>query len=122
MKRPAHGNRVGGAAEYRAVSREGNVLKFLRIMVVGLMVSALMALGGVALAQTGSDDAPPDVKTERQERPGPVAPPGSGPTILDRGQTLPFTGGDVTLFVIVGAGAVALGTIAVRAARAKSGA
>jgi hypothetical protein len=111
---------VAGAAEYRAVSREGNVLKFLKIMVVGLMVSALMALGGVALAQTGSDDTPPEILPDRITKPGPVQPPAIGPTIQDRGQTLPFTGGDVTLFVIVGAGAIALGTVAVRAARAKS--
>lgn len=113
---------MGGAAEYRAGSREGNVVKFLRISVVGLLVAALMALGGVALAQTGSGDTPPEdeVGPNVITQPGPVPAPGAGPSVQDRGQTLPFTGGDVTLFVIVGAGAVALGAIAVRAARAKS--
>ena len=96
-------------------------MKFLKISVVGLMVAALMTLGGVAMAQTGSDDTPPDeVQPNRITRPQPAPAPGAGPSIQDRGQTLPFTGGDVTLFVIVGAGAVALGAIAVRAARAKS--
>jgi hypothetical protein len=97
------------------------VLKFLRIAVVGLMVAAFMALGGVALAQ-GSGDSPPEEEVGPNviHQPGPVPAPEAGPSIQERGQTLPFTGGDVTLFVIVGAGAVALGTIAVRAARAKS--
>jgi hypothetical protein len=111
---------VGGAAEYRAGSREGKCVKFLRISVVGLLLAAFMALGGVALAQTGSDYNPPEVGPNVITQPGPVPAPDAGPSIQDRGQTLPFTGGDVTLFLIVGAGAVALGAVAVRAARAKS--
>jgi hypothetical protein len=95
-------------------------VKFLRITVVGLMIAALMTLGGVAMAQTGSGDTPPEVEPNRITKPQPAPAPGAGPSVQGRGQTLPFTGGDVTLFVIVGAGAVALGAIAVRAARAKS--
>lgn len=95
-------------------------MKFLRMMVVGLMVGALMALSGLALAQEGSGDNPPEVGPNRITKPGPVPEPNAGPSVQERGQTLPFTGGDVTLFVIVGAGAVALGTIAMRAARARS--
>ncbi len=117
---PGTRKRVGGAAEYQARFERGELVKFLRISVVGLLAAAFMALGGVALAQTGSDDTPPDVGPNRITKPGPVPAPGVGPSVQDRGQTLPFTGGDVTLFVIVGAGAVALGTIAVRAARAKA--
>jgi hypothetical protein len=95
-------------------------VKLLRLAVVGLMVAALMALGGVALAQTGSGDVPPEVGPNIITQPGPVSPPEVGQGVQTRGETLPFTGGDVTLFVILGAGAVALGAIALRAARAKS--
>lgn len=84
------------------------------------MVAALMALSGLALAQEGSDDIPPEVGPNRITKPEPVPAPNAGPSVQERGQTLPFTGGDVTLFVIVGAGAIALGTIAMRAARARS--
>jgi hypothetical protein len=100
-------------------SREGKLVKLLKLTVVGLMVAALMALGGVALAQ-GSEDVPPEVGPNIITHPGPNTPPEVGPSFEERGETLPFTGGDVTLFVIVGAGAVALGAIALRAARAKS--
>jgi hypothetical protein len=115
------GNGWGEGSNSEPDSREGKLVKLLKLTVVGLMVAALMALGGVALAQ-GSEDVPPGIGPNIITQPGPNAPPQVGPSFQERGETLPFTGGDVTLFVIVGAGAVALGAVALRAARGKSNA
>lgn len=83
-----------------------------------MMVVALMSLGGVAMAQEGSGEQPPIVEPGRINRPGPN--PDVAPTIQERGETvLPFTGSDVTLFALVGAGAVGLGTVVLRVSKAR---
>jgi hypothetical protein len=94
-------------------------LKAVKLVVAAMMVIAMMSLGGVAVAQEGSGEQPPQVGPGRIDRPGPN-PPDVAPTIQERGGTaLPFTGSDVTLFVLVGAGAVGLGTVVLRVSKAR---
>jgi LPXTG-motif cell wall-anchored protein len=94
-------------------------LKAVKLVVAAMMVIAMMSLGGVALAQEGSGEQPPVVQPDRINRPGPSN-PDVAPTIQERGGTaLPLTGSDITLFVLVGAGAVGLGTIVLRASKAR---
>ena len=94
-------------------------MKAVKLVIAAMMVVALMSLGGVAVAQEGSGEQPPIVQPGRTERPGPSN-PDVAPTIQERGETaLPFTGSDVTLFALVGAGAVGLGTVVLRVSKAR---
>ena len=94
-------------------------MKAVKLILAAMMVIAMMSLGGVAVAQEGSGEQPPIVQPDRTQRPGPNAPE-VAPTIQERGGTaLPFTGSDVTLFVLVGAGAVGLGTVVLRVSKAR---
>jgi hypothetical protein len=93
-------------------------LKAVKLFVAAMMVIGMMALGGVAWAQEGSGEQPPVIEPERVNRPGPG--PDVAPTIQERGGTaLPFTGSDVTTFVVVGAGAVGLGALVLRVSKAR---
>ena len=94
-------------------------MKAVKLVVAAMMVVALMSLGGVAMAQEGSGEQPPIVEPGRIDRPGPSN-PDVAPTIQERGETvLPFTGSDVTLFVLIGAGAVGLGSVVLRVSKAR---
>jgi hypothetical protein len=103
-----------------AKSREkGSQLKAVKLLVAAMMVIAMMSLGGVALAQEGSGEQPPVVEPDRINRPGPSN-PDVAPSIQQRGETtLPFTGSDVTMFVVIGAGAVGLGALVLRVSKVR---
>ena len=66
-------------------------------------------------SQTGEGEEPPSVA-------GTTTLPGEEPATAPAVQpgTLPFTGGEVTTFLILGIGAVALGTLVVRKTRTDS--
>lgn len=76
---------------------------------------AILALAAPAFAQ-GSGDNPPDIGPNRINRDAPEV---LGGTEGVSGGVLPFTGAEITLFVLAGAGAIGLGTLMVRAARNK---
>lgn len=88
----------------------------LRTAFVGLMAVAILALGvSLAFAQTDPySDNEPDVKPtliiDESEPEVEPAPPG----------VLPFTGGDVTVFLIGGLAAISVGTLIVKRTRARA--
>ena len=111
--------------EGRTVVRKGFGMRAVgNLMVLMVVLSGLLVLGaGVASAAEecpldpyGNEVCPsedtkfnPDVEADVLTRP--ETPP-------DDGETLPFTGADVTLFVITGAALVATGMLVVRRSRA----
>jgi LPXTG-motif cell wall-anchored protein len=87
------------------------------------MILASMSLAGAALAQSAEQPPEDEVRGEviRNEQPE------QAPDLLPRGDqpdvapgVLPFTGADLTLFVVVGAAAVAGGALIVRKARSRA--
>jgi len=102
-------------------------MKGLRIVLAALLVSAMMAFAGPALAQEGSDDGP-IVRPDRITKPGNGG-PNVGPSTLERGattadsagaaDTLPFTGSDLLVFVVIAAGAIGAGSLLVRSSRSR---
>jgi hypothetical protein len=99
-------------------------VRTIRTVVVAAVIVATMALMGSALAQqSGSDELPDDTvrgKFFDRDRTAP------GDDVLgelfpgERGESvLPFTGADLTLFVVAGVVAVAAGATIVRRTRAR---
>jgi LPXTG-motif cell wall-anchored protein len=85
-----------------------------RFAVMALLVVALMALAGPALADGGYQERPPEEKPEVVQR-TPPAP--KVPTVGGGGKVLPITGSDLTLFIAAGTAAVATGAGLVRRTR-----
>jgi hypothetical protein len=82
-----------------------------RLAAVGVLIVALLAMMAPAFA-SGSAEKPPEItQPERQKEPRERA---------ERPATLPFTGSDLTAFVVAGAAAVGAGTVIARRARARS--
>ena len=101
-------------------------MRTFRTTVIVAMILASMSLAGAALAQ--SAEQPPDdqvldevIRNEQPEGPNllpELQPRGEQPDVAPN--VLPFTGADLTLFVVVGAVAVATGTLIVRRARSRA--
>jgi hypothetical protein len=101
--------------------------KSLKVVLATCLMVALMALAAPAFAQQGSSEQPPRVAGKRITKGGngPNVAPGfqergatsGAPSVL--GEVLPFTGADLTLFVLVAAGAVGVGTVMVRSSRVR---
>ena len=90
---------------------EGETLRGHRLAAVAVLVVALLAMMAPAFA-SGSGEKPPEItQPDREHDPRDPA---------ERPATLPFTGSDLTAFVVVGAAAVGAGTIVVRRARTRS--
>jgi hypothetical protein len=87
-------------------------MRNLRLLVVGLTVVALLGISSAALADpSGGPVKRPDIQGEDLGKPesrGATSTPGSS------GSTLPFTGADITLFVLIGVSAITAGTLLVR--------
>lgn len=86
-------------------------MRSTKILLTTALVFVLMSLSAVALAQPagGSGPAvePPDIESEA-----------INPQSDDTGSgTLPFTGADVTLFLVIGLSAIGAGTVLVRRTR-----
>lgn len=88
-------------------------MRSLRVVLAALTVVALMGFFVPAIAAPGSSDKPPKVAPNELDR---------DPEVLgsaEDGGVLPFTGGDIALFVLVGVGAMGLGAVTVRVARSR---
>jgi LPXTG-motif cell wall-anchored protein len=111
--------------EGRTVVREGHGTRTIGVLLALMVVlSGMFLFTGVASAQETCTPDPygnevcddeekkfdPEVEADVLTRP--ETPPD------DSGETLPFTGADVTLFVITGAALVATGVLVVRRTRA----
>jgi LPXTG-motif cell wall-anchored protein len=87
-------------------------MRNLRLIVIAAFVFGLLSLGAVAQAQsTGGNVQPPGIGGETVGRG--VSPASEQPS----GETLPFTGADLTLFVAIGLGAIGAGGMIVRRTR-----
>jgi hypothetical protein len=83
-------------------------VRVAKAMLASLAVVVLMGFFVPALAQTGSSDNPPEVSPnviQKDKDPGVL---GSNEGIL------PFTGGQIILFVVIGVAAIGAGTIVLR--------
>ncbi len=91
-------------------------MRSLRVVLAALTVVALMGFFVPAIAAPGgSSDDPPKVAPNELDR-------DRDPEVLgsaEDGGVLPFTGGDIALFVLVGVGAMGLGAVTVRVARSR---
>ncbi len=77
-----------------------------------LVIVVLMGFFVPALAGPGSSDRPPEVQANDITR---------DPAVLGSTESvLPFTGGQVMLFVLIGVGAIGAGTLVLRSARRAS--
>jgi LPXTG-motif cell wall-anchored protein len=86
------------------------MMRSVKLVVTAVCFLALMSLGPVALAQsTGGNVQPPGIGSEEV-----------GPSVESKSPgaaTLPFTGADLTLFVVIGIGAIGAGTLMIRRTR-----
>jgi len=104
-------------------------MRSFRAMVIVATVIATMSLAGAAFAQSAPDTQPDVEDTVEQGAPGtqggvlsevvnPVAEEVAGAGSTLQGPVLPFTGGDVVLFVVIGLLAVGSGSLILRRTRA----
>ncbi|MGH2698545.1 MAG: hypothetical protein ACRDJL_05010 [Actinomycetota bacterium] len=92
-------------------------MRSLRVVLAALTVVALMGVFVPAIAAPGgSSDNPPGVAPNQLERDPEVL--GSVEDAEDDG-VLPFTGGDIALFVLLGVGTIGLGIVTMRFARSR---
>jgi hypothetical protein len=105
----------------------GFSVRTLRATVIVAMILASMSLAGAALAQSAEQPPEDEVRGEVIRNEQPEQAPDVLPTLQQPGEgqdfapgVLPFTGADLTLFVVVGAAAVATGMLIVRRARSKA--
>jgi hypothetical protein len=89
--------------------------KSIRIAAGVLLLVALMALSGPALAQGSSDRPIVRPKIIHRQPPGPVI----RPRTATSGQALPFTGANVLVLVTLGGSFILVGTLLVRSSRGR---
>ncbi len=82
-------------------------------MLASLAVVALMGFFVPALAQEGSGDDPPAVQPNTINKDSEVL------GTAEDNSVLPFTGAQMTLFVVIGFAAIGLGTTALRVAKTR---
>lgn len=88
-------------------------MKIQRLIAASLLLLAMMSLSSVALAQRAY---PPDVRGDIIQK-HPTTPDVGGPST--NSSTLPFTGADVVLILLVGFAAIGTGTVLVRRFRVR---
>lgn len=82
-------------------------------MLTSLAVVALMGFFVPAFAQEGSGDNPPNVQPNVIDKDSDVL------GTAEDSSVLPFTGAQMTLFVVVGLAAIGLGATAIRVAKTR---
>ena len=89
-------------------------MRNLRLTLIAAFVLVLLTFGAVAQAQTtgGNPDSPGIGGEQIGDEVVPASP---------SADTLPFTGADLTLFVVIGLGAIAAGATIVRRTRRPAG-
>jgi hypothetical protein len=100
------------------------LVKSIRLLIVASLALASLGLAGAALAQSAEQPPEEEVKDVviRNDKPGEELLPSLLPRGERRGEevgagVLPFTGADLTLFVVLGLAAIGAGTVIVRRAR-----
>ena len=87
-------------------------MRVMRAVLASLAVVVLMGFFVPALAQTGSDDNPPNVDPNVLQKDDGT---GSGVLGSDEG-VLPFTGGQILLFVVIGVAVIGTGMVVLKSA------
>ena len=82
----------------------------MKALMASLVIVVLMGFFVPALAAPGSSDNPPEVQPNVITR-------SNDPEVLGSESALPFTGGQVMLFVLLGVGAIGAGTLFLRSSR-----
>ena len=86
-------------------------MRVMKTMMASLVIVVLMGFFVPALAAPGSSDDPPEVQPNVITR-------SNDPEVLGSTEAvLPFTGGQVMLFVLIGVGAIGAGTLVLRSSR-----
>lgn len=93
-------------------------MRVVKAVLASLAVVVLMGFFVPALAAPGSSDDPPDVAPNVIQKGDKTDPAVLGSTEDDG--VLPFTGGQVMLFVVIGVGAIGAGTLVLRSSRRSS--
>jgi hypothetical protein len=89
---------------------KGASVRVMKALMASLVIVVLMGFFVPALAGPGSSDKPPEV------RPNVISK--TDPKVLGSTESvLPFTGGQVMLFVLIGVGAIGAGTLVLRSSR-----
>jgi hypothetical protein len=84
-------------------------VRVMKAMMASLAIVVLMGFFVPALAGPGSSDDPPEVLPNVITK---------DPKVLGSNEAvLPFTGGQVMLFVLIGVGAIGAGTLVLRSSR-----
>ncbi|MGH2752446.1 MAG: hypothetical protein ACRDK3_16485 [Actinomycetota bacterium] len=91
-------------------------MRSLKVILSSLAVVVLMGFFVPALAQEGSGDEPPGVNPNVLSDTGDQ----DGGVLGSSESVLPFTGGQLILFVVIGLLAVGVGMLVLRTARAKT--
>jgi len=86
-------------------------VRVMKTLMASLVIVVLMGFFVPALAGPGSSDKPPEVRPDVISRTGDPEVLGSTESVL------PFTGGQVMLFVLIGVGAIGAGTLVLRSSR-----
>lgn len=92
-------------------------MRGLKLTVLATAVFALLCLAGPAFAAKNYPPEP-DTQPTRIQRDNPRAE--VLPNREERGGVLPFTGAELTVYVVLGAGAILIGTLIVRKSRSHS--
>ena len=90
-------------------------MRGLKLTVAATAVLALLCFAGPAFAAKNYPPDEPNTQPTRIQRDNPRAE--VLPSRQERGGVLPFTGAELTLYVVLGAGAILIGTLIVRKAR-----
>lgn len=86
-------------------------MRVMKALMASLVIVVLMGFFVPALAGPGSSDKPPEV------RPGVISRSNDPEVLGSTESVLPFTGGQVMLFVLIGVGAIGAGTLVLRSSR-----
>ena len=104
-----------GAVQGAAAMKGDRLTRSFRIAVVVLVALGALSLSSVVLAEEDYPPTPPpdeEVLGDDEVKSGVVDPEGS---------VLPFTGGQVIMIVIAGAGLIVVGTMVYRRSRSEAG-
>lgn len=98
-------------------SPKGACVRAMKVVLASLAVVVLMGFFVPALAQVGSSDNPPEVQPNVIQKSDKTDPEVLG----SNDAVLPFTGGEILMFVVIGVAAVGAGTLVLRSVSSRRG-
>jgi hypothetical protein len=92
-------------------------VRAMKVVLASLAVVVLMGFFVPALAQVGSSDNPPEVQPNVIQKSDKTDPEVLG----SNDAVLPFTGGEILMFVVIGVAAIGAGTLVLRSVGSRRG-